>query len=105
MSLSSFFAAAAVLAGGADRHQVTVDGVVRYFFVQQPPGTPPSTGWPLIISFHGWCGSASEQAAYDGLRQLAGSEAFVVHPEGYSDPTECHGDCTVRGPDFSLRLI
>jgi len=79
-----------VLASSPTRESVTVDGVARFFYVQRPSGSsPPSAGYPVIVSYHGWCGTASGQAETDGLRQRAATTAIVVHPEGYSDPTNC----------------
>lgn len=73
----------------AERHQVTSEGVDRYFWVQVPTVAPPANGWPIVLSFHGWCGTATEQAESDGLRRRAETSAVIVHPEGYSDPTDC----------------
>jgi len=42
-----------------------------------------------VFAFHGWCENASMQASEDGLRDKLRHSAIVVHPEGYSDPTDC----------------
>ena len=76
------------------RRTIRVDGAERVFWAQTPSAAPPASGWPVVLSFHGWCMTATQQADDDGLRKLGASTAIVVHPEGYSDPTDCQQyDC------------
>jgi poly(3-hydroxybutyrate) depolymerase len=74
--------------GTVQRKVVDVDGISRTYWQQDPSGTPPSAGWPVVLSFHGWCGTATAQAASDSLRVKGAKSAIVIHPEGYSDPTD-----------------
>ena len=77
------------------RRTIRVDGVERVFWAQTPSAAPPARGWPVVLSFHGWCMTATQQADDDGLRKLGASTAIVIHPEGYSDPTDCQQyDCS-----------
>ena len=47
------------------RRTIRVDGVED----------PPSRGWPVVLSFHGWCMTATQQADDDGLRKPSRSTA------------------------------
>ena len=77
------------------RRTIRVDGVERVFWAETPSVAPPARGWPVVLSFHGWCMTATQQADDDGLRKLGASTAIVIHPEGYSDPTDCQQyDCS-----------
>ena len=77
------------------RRTIRVDGAERVFWAQTPSAAPPARGWPVVLSFHGWCMTATQQADDDGLRKLGASTAIVVHPEGYYDPTDCQQyDCS-----------
>ena len=77
------------------RRTIRADGVERVFWAQTPSAAPPARGWPVVLSFHGWCMTATQQADDDGLRKLGASTAIVIHPEGYSDPTDCQQyDCS-----------
>jgi len=48
----------------------------------------PSSGWPVVFSFHGWCGSAASEAAYDGLRTFGAQKAIIVHGEGWPEGSQ-----------------
>jgi polyhydroxybutyrate depolymerase len=74
---------------GVQKSTLNVDGLTRTYYTQMPNGEMPSAGWPLVLSFHGWCGSASSQASTDNLRTYGQSSAIIVHAEGESDGTDC----------------
>lgn len=73
---------------------ITVGHVERTFFVQYPDSSAaqPAAGWPLVFKFHGWRGTASSAAEEDQFRAFGAGYAVVVHPEGWSDPTNPAGD-------------
>ena len=96
------------------RRSLQVDGDTRTYHVQLPGGAGAAGQWPppptstapasaapsalapVVLSFHGWCGTAEQQAASDNLRILAAT-AIVIHPEGFSDPTDPRGYKCVGG--------
>lgn len=84
---------AATQAAAPQKLSVEVDGVTRYYWQQDPTGTAPTYGWPVVLSFHGWRSTAASQAADDQLRVKGAGSAVIIHPEGYSDPSKCSGDC------------
>ena len=72
-------------AGPLDQIKVTVAGTERTALVHLPATATvaPAEPRPVVLSFHGFSGSASLLAATDGLAAEADEEGFVtVHPEG-----------------------
>lgn len=69
---------------------VVVGGVNRSYELQVPSDTYPvvrenNKNVPLIFSFHGDGGTASEQAKSDHLREVAGGVAIIVHGQGIGE--------------------
>ena len=76
----------------------TVGGEERAYLIDAP-AAPADRPLPLVLSFHGFRGSARGQRWWTGLGRLALREGFVaVHPEGH-DGVHLLGT-TGRGWDF-----
>jgi polyhydroxybutyrate depolymerase len=68
---------------GTQTITIVHNGVERYYELYLPPSYDDSTALPLVLNFHGFTSSASEQAFFSGMNPLADSEGFaVVYPEG-----------------------
>ncbi len=55
----------------------TIEGG-RAFRTQTPAGEPPADGWPVILEFHGYTGSAQGQTEYSNLVVPATEAGFMV---------------------------
>ena len=62
---------------------ITHDGIQRDYIVYIPEIYDGSTAVPLVLNFHGFGSSASQQMFYGDFRDIADTEGFLlVHPEG-----------------------
>lgn len=66
------------------KHDWTVDGLERSFYLHVPEALAP--GAPLVIVLHGYSGNAAEMRRSSGLDLLADQHGFVaVFPQGHRD--------------------
>jgi polyhydroxybutyrate depolymerase len=62
---------------------ITHDGIERDYILYVPEIYDGSTTVPLVLNFHGFGSSASQQMFYGDFRDIADAEGFLlVHPEG-----------------------
>ena len=62
---------------------ITHDGMERDYIIYVPEIYDGSKAVPLILNFHGFGSSASQQMFYGDFRDIANTEGFLlVHPEG-----------------------
>ena len=62
---------------------ITHDGMERDYIIYVPEIYDGSTAVPLVLNFHGFGSSASQQMFYGDFRDIADTEGFLlVHPEG-----------------------
>jgi polyhydroxybutyrate depolymerase len=62
---------------------ITVDGLVRNYILNLPPGYYESSGFSLVIALHGGGGSASQFESSSFLTDKANTSGFIiVYPEG-----------------------
>ena len=62
---------------------ITHDGMERDYIIYVPEIYDGSKAVPLILNFHGFGSSASQQMFYGDFRDIADTEGFLlVHPEG-----------------------
>ena len=62
---------------------ITHDGIERDYIIYVPEIYDGSTAVPLVLNFHGFGSSASQQMFYGDFRDIADTEGFIlVHPEG-----------------------
>ena len=62
---------------------INVNGVTRKFILYIPSTYNSSDTLPLMLNFHGWTMSASNQMNMSDMRALAESEKFIlVYPQG-----------------------
>ncbi|MDB4709908.1 T9SS type A sorting domain-containing protein [Flavobacteriaceae bacterium] len=62
---------------------ITHDGIERDYILYIPEIYDGSTSVPLVLNFHGFGSSASQQMFYGDFRDIADTEGFLlVHPEG-----------------------
>ena len=62
---------------------ITHDGMERDYILYVPEIYDGSTAVPLVLNFHGFGSSASQQMFYGDFRDIADTEGFLlVHPEG-----------------------
>ena len=62
---------------------ITHDGIERDYILYVPEIYDGSTAVPLVLNFHGFGSSASQQMVYGDFRDIADTEGFLlVHPEG-----------------------
>ena len=62
---------------------ITHDGIERDYIIYVPEIYDGSKAVPLILNFHGFGSSASQQMFYGDFRDIADTEGFLlVHPEG-----------------------
>lgn len=62
---------------------ITHDGIERDYILYVPEIYDGSTAMPLVLNFHGFGSSASQQMFYGDFRDIADTEGFLlVHPEG-----------------------
>jgi len=62
---------------------ITHDGIERDYIIYVPEIYDGSTSVPLVLNFHGFGSSASQQMFYGDFRDIADTEGFLlVHPEG-----------------------
>lgn len=77
-----------VWAPGADVHGALVyGGLVRTYLLHVPAGYAPATPAPLLLSLHGSCMNADEQALLTHMSRTADAAGFVVvYPNGTGSP-------------------
>ena len=62
---------------------ITHDGIERDYILYVPEIYDGSIAVPLVLNFHGFGSSASQQMFYGDFRDIADTEGFLlVHPEG-----------------------
>ena len=62
---------------------ITHDGIERDYIIYVPEIYDGSKAVPLVLNFHGFGSSASQQMFYGDFRDIANTEGFLlVHPEG-----------------------
>ena len=62
---------------------ITHDGIERDYILYVPEIYDGNTAAPLVLNFHGFGSSASQQMFYGDFRDIADTEGFLlVHPEG-----------------------
>jgi polyhydroxybutyrate depolymerase len=62
---------------------ITVDGIVRNYTLNLPPGYYDSSGFSMVIALHGGGGSARQFETTSGLTDKANASGFVVvYPDG-----------------------
>ena len=62
---------------------ITHDGIQRDYILYIPELYDGNTAVPLVLNFHGFGSSASQQMFYGDFRDIADTEGFLlVHPEG-----------------------
>tara|TARA_B100000963_G_scaffold262239_1_gene230398 strand:- start:49 stop:939 length:891 start_codon:yes stop_codon:yes gene_type:complete len=62
---------------------ISVDGVDREFILYIPSTYDSTDAVPLMLNFHGWTMSASDQMNLSDMRTLSDSENFIlVYPQG-----------------------
>ncbi len=62
---------------------INVNGVAREFILYVPSTYDNTDTVPLMLNFHGWTMSASDQMSLSDMRDLSESEKFViVYPQG-----------------------
>ncbi len=64
--------------GQPRRVRLEVDGLERFFWVQVPKAVEPSGALPLILDFHGYTGTALEQAEDTEIGQIGTQRGFAV---------------------------
>ena len=82
LAASAVTLAAAAAPGVPTTEYVAVGGHNRSYELQIPSGSLADRSLPVILSFHGDDGTASEQAYSDHFRDVAGPIAIVVHGQG-----------------------
>ena len=62
---------------------INVNGVAREFIIYIPSTYDSTDTVPLMLNFHGWTMSATDQMSLSDMRDLSESEKFVlVYPQG-----------------------
>jgi poly(3-hydroxybutyrate) depolymerase/6-phosphogluconolactonase (cycloisomerase 2 family) len=90
------------LTPGDHRRTLELGGYSRIYDVHIPPGYDGSTPVPLVLDFHGFTNSPTEQAGLSGWRSLADSEDFIVaYPLGLFGRPEAPEMGTDYGPSFN----
>ena len=70
----------------------SVNGVNREFIPYIPSTYDSTDVVPLMLNFHGWTMSASDQMNLSDMRELAESEKFIlVYPQGTKFKNRCYG--------------
>ena len=63
--------------------RLNVNGVTREYIMHVPSTLDSSSAVPLMLIFHGWTMSATDQMNISDMRDLADSEKFIlVYPQG-----------------------
>ena len=71
---------------------INVNGVTREFILYIPSTYNSSDTMPLMLNFHGWTMSASNQMNMSDMRALAESEKFIlVYPQGTKFKNKFYG--------------
>lgn len=66
---------------------LTVDGLIRCYYLHLPVSFRPDTALPLVMNLHGMGSDAREQARISGMSRQADAEGFiVVYPEAQGSP-------------------
>lgn len=77
---------AAIVAAGAQRRTITVDGKPRTYVLYVPEQYRPGTAMPLVFAWHGLGGSGMQFRLAHGLEAVAGGGALFVYPDGLPQP-------------------
>ena len=71
---------------------IDVNGVTREFILHIPNTYDSADALPLMLNFHGWTMSASDQMELSDMRTLAESEKFIlVYPQGTNFKNRFYG--------------
>lgn len=94
------------VAKAADRtEQVPVGGRTRTYTVHVPDGSPPQSGFPVVLAFHGGGGQGARMRRLSGLDALADARGFIaVYPDGI-DGHWNDGRSTIRNPQNDVGFI
>lgn len=77
-----------------------VNGESRQFIVHLPSSYNDSSNYPVLMSFHGYGGTATEFMNETDLRNLADSEKFIlVYPQGQCLSGGSHWNAGLDTPD------
>lgn len=91
-------------------HPSALDGTPQPFELFVPPGRPPRTGWPVLITLHGFKGNAGDyfRNTFGLERDWRGGESLDDHGRhgtpprgawGGLGPTPAHGPMIVIAPE------
>ncbi|MCB2208261.1 MAG: T9SS type A sorting domain-containing protein [Bacteroidetes bacterium] len=62
---------------------ISYDGMQREYIIYIPANYSGNTAFPLVLNFHGYGSSASQQMWYGDFRSIADTADFlIVHPQG-----------------------
>jgi len=90
------------LTPGDHHRRLAFGGYSRTYDVHIPPGYDGRTAVPLVLDFHGFTSSPTEQAGLSGWRSLADGEGFIVaYPLGLFGQPEAPEVDTPAGPSFN----
>ena len=88
---------------------MNVNGVPREYILYIPSTYDGSTPVPLMLNFHGWTMSATDQMELSDMRSLAESKRFIlVYPQGTVFQGSTHwnvGSWTTGSPSNDLEFI
>jgi len=85
---------------GLSTQTLVHDELERGYLQYIPDSYDGSTEVPVMLSFHGWAGTASEQMAMSDMRALAESEKFIlIYPQGSLDDGYSHWNTYLPGED------
>jgi polyhydroxybutyrate depolymerase len=94
------------LTPGDHRRTLVFGGYSRLYDVHIPPGYDGSTAVPLVIDFHGFSSSPTDQAGWSGWRSLADREDFIVaYPLGLFGQADAPEVATAHGPAFNAGSV
>jgi polyhydroxybutyrate depolymerase len=84
-------------------------GIERVFTVHVPLGCDPASPWPLVVDFHGFTLTRTDQSNRSGIREVADVEGFAVaYPQGLGDAWNgivCCGFSSADDVGFARALV
>ena len=89
LTIGFFFALNPLQSQGLTTEQIEFDGLTRTYLKYIPDGFDEDSSLPLVMSFHGGAGNASDQLAIADMRSLADQDQFILlYPDAYPEPVE-----------------